>query len=147
MNARKATLALLALLTLTLASCGTLRRAGKDVFIGAATATALLPIYAGATDGYASAVSAREGLDAGASLEVLVFPFTFVWHFVEHTAYGVIHIVDLPLCLFYWPVELHPYGPEIKPLDFYQGTIFDEAESPSGTDAESGQPMMTGTDR
>ena len=51
------------------------------------------------------------------------------------------HIVDLPLCVFYGAAELHPYGPEVMPLDIYDGTWFDTwaAESRVGTDAESGE--------
>ena len=37
--------------------------------------------------------------------------------------------------------ELHPYGPEIMPLDFYQGTVFDTwaKKGKKGTDAETGE--------
>ena len=143
MNARKALLSLSVLAATTLTSCGTLNRAGKDVFIG--VCTPLLMVYGGATDGYESAKSVRTGLDSGAAVEVLSFPFTFAYHAFEHFIYGVVHIVDFPLCLFYGAAELHPYGPEIKPLDFYHGTWFDKwaeknDEKKSGTDAESGQP-------
>lgn len=136
MNARTALLSLSALLATTLTSCGTLNRAGKDLVLG--VGTPVLMVYGGATDGYTSAKSVRTGLDSGAAVEVLAFPFTFAYHAFEHALYGVVHLVDLPLCVLYGAAEIHPYGPEIKPLDFYQGTWFDRDEK-SGTDAESGE--------
>ena len=142
MNASKALLSLSALLALPLASCGTLNRAGKDVMLG--VGTPVLMIYGGATDGYTSAKSVRTGMDSGAAVEVLAFPFTFAYHAIEHGIYGVIHIIDLPLCLFYGAAEAHPYGPEIKPLDFYDGTWCGtwstHRQAKSGTDAQSGSP-------
>ncbi len=141
---RKALLSVSALLAVTLPSCGTLNRAGKDLVLG--VGTPVLMIYGGATDGYTSAKTVRTGLDSGAAVEVLAFPFTFFYHAIEHGIYGFIHLIDLPLCLFYGAAELHPYGPEIKPLDFYQGTWFDTwAEKHSrGTDAESGEMLPAG---
>jgi len=138
LNVRSVLLAVSALLTVTLASCGTARRAGKDAFVGVLTPVWM--IYGGATDGYVTAKGVRNGMEAGSSMEVLAFPFTFLYHAVEHGIYGVIHIIDLPLCLFYGAAELHPAGPEIQPLDFYQGTWFD-TEPKSSTDAQSGQPV------
>lgn len=141
---RKALLSVSALLAFTLPSCGTLNRAGKDLVLG--VGTPVLMIYGGATDGYTSAKTVRTGLDSGSAVEVLAFPFTFLYHAVEHGIYGVIHLVDLPLCLFYGAAELHPYGPEIKPLDFYQGTWFDSwaEKHHGGTDAESGEMAPAG---
>ena len=50
--------------------------------------------------------------------------------------------VDLPLCLFYGAAELHPSGPEVKPLDIYQGTWFDKWASPKkSTDGDSGEQV------
>lgn len=140
MNAPKALLSLSALLALPLASCGTLNRAGKDLFLG--VGTPILMVYGGATDGYTSAKSVRTGMDSGAAVEVLAFPFTFAYHAIEHGVYGIVHIIDFPLCLFYGAAELHPAGPEIMPLDFYQGTWFDKWAAKGkkkGTDAESGE--------
>ena len=148
MNAPKALLSLSALLALPLASCGTLNRAGKDLMLG--IGTPVLIVYGGATDGYTSAKSVREGMDSGAAVEVLAFPFTFLYHAFEHGIYGIIHIIDFPLCLFYGAAELHPYGPEIEPLDFYDGTWFDKwsddhqaRKKKAGTDAESGAPATS----
>lgn len=145
MNARKALLSV-SLLATTLTSCGTLNRAGKDLFLG--VGTPVLMIYGGATDGATSAQNVRKGLESGASVEVLAFPFTFLYHAIEHGIYGIIHIIDLPMCLFYGAAELHPYGPEIKPLDIYQGTWFDtwaekRSKSKKGTDAESGETVTS----
>lgn len=116
-----------------------MRRAGKDIFIGVASIP--LIVYGGATDGYASAQGVRSGMQAGSVMEVISFPFTFLYHAVKHTIYWGIHVVDLPFCAVYWMVEVNPYGSEIKPLDFYQGTIFDEKPKKSGTDAESGESV------
>lgn len=140
MNARKALIAALALASVSLTSCtGTLKRAGKDAFIGVISPGLIL--YGGATDGYDSAKAVRNGMESGAAMEVLAFPFTFAYHAVKHAIYGAIHIVDLPLCPLYGLAEMHPYGPEIKPLDFYQGTIFDTPTQKSGTDAQSGEQL------
>jgi hypothetical protein len=132
-----------ALLATTLASCGTLNRAGKDVVLGAATP--LLMIYGGATDGASSAQSVRTGMEAGGVVEVLAFPFTFTYHAFEHLIYGVVHIIDLPMCLFWGAAELNPTGPEVMPLDIYQGTWFDDWAGKSkkkGTDPQTGEPMV-----
>ncbi|MBL8739274.1 MAG: hypothetical protein JNL12_22795 [Planctomycetes bacterium] len=138
MNARNALLSLSTLLTLSLPSCGTLNRAGKDLVLG--VGTPILMIYGGATDGATSAQNVRNGLESGGAVEVIAFPFTFAYHALEHGIYGVVHLVDLPLCLLYGPAELHPAGPEIKPLDLYQGTWFDTWAAPKRrTDAESGE--------
>jgi predicted small secreted protein len=144
-NARPALLTVSALLATTLASCGTLNRAGKDVFLGALTP--VLIVYGGATDGYSTAQSVRKGMDTGGVVEVLAFPFTFMYHAFEHTLYGCMHIIDLPLCLFYGAAELHPSGPEVMPLDIYQGTWFDSwagSGKPTGTDAQTGETQKSG---
>jgi hypothetical protein len=142
-NARNALLSLSVVLATSLTSCGTLNRAAKDLTVGALTIVPVIPIYGGATDGATSAQNWREGMGSGAAVEVLAFPFTFLYHGIEHFCYGLIHILDLPLCLFYGAAELHPSGPEIKPLDTYRGTWFDTwagtDEKKSGTDAESGE--------
>ncbi len=145
MNARNALISVSALLATTLASCGTLNRAGKDIFLG--LGTPVLMIYGGATDGYSTAKSVRSGMESGAAVEVLAFPFTFCYHAIKHGFYGIVHIVDLPLCLFYGPAELHPSGPEVMPLDIYQGTWFDtwaqKGKKKKGTDAESGEMVSS----
>lgn len=102
-------------------------------------------VYGGATDGYVSAQNVRAGLDSGAAVQVLSFPFTFAYHAFEHGLYGIAHIVDFPLCLLYGAAELHPQGPEIKPLDIYRGTWFDDwAAARTGTDPESGEMIPAG---
>lgn len=142
MNARKALIAVSVVSTVALTSCGTARRAGKDLVLG--IGTPVLMIYGGATDGYTSAKDVRSGLEAGSAVEVLSFPFTFAYHAVEHGIYGVVHLVDFCFFPFYGAAELHPYGPEIKPLDFYQGTWFDKDSDRSGTDAQSGESLPPG---
>ena len=139
MTARKALISVFALFVLTFASCGTINRAGKDLMLG--VGTPVLMIYGGATDGLTTAQDVREGMGSGAAVQVAAFPFTFFYHALEHGIYGVVHLVDLPLCLFYGAAELHPYGPEVMPLDIYQGTWFDKwaTSSKKGTDAESGE--------
>lgn len=137
-NARNVLLSVSALLATTLTSCGTVNRAAKDLVLG--VGTPVLMIYGGATDGYTSAQNVRGGLGSGGAVEVLAFPFTFAYHALEHGIYGIVHLVDLPLCVLYGPAELHPAGPEVKPLDIYQGTWFDSwASRKKGTDAQSGE--------
>lgn len=126
----------------TLTSCGTLRRAGKDVMLG--LGTPVLMAYGGATDGATSAQHVREGLGSGGAVEVLAFPFTFTYHAIEHMCGGIVHILDLPCCLFYWMAEIHPAGPEVEPLQIYTGTWFDKPAKKKGTDAESGEVVPAG---
>ena len=148
MNARKVLLSASALLATTLTSCGTLNRAGKDLFLG--VGTPILMIYGGSTDGVTSAKNVQEGMGSGDAVGALAFPFTFLYHAFEHTIYAVVHVVDLPFCLFYGLAELHPNGPEVKPLDFYQGTIFDKESDKAGkrgTDAETGETTPPGYNR
>ena len=144
MNARKALLTVSALLVTTLASCGTTARACKDLTVGVLTVIPVIPLYGGATDGMASAQNVRAGMDSGAGVEVLALPFTFTYHFLEHLGHGIIHILDFCAFPAYGLAELHPYGPEIKPLDTYQGTWFDSWVKKSGTDAESGEMVPAG---
>lgn len=138
-NARKALISVFALAAMTLTSCGTIKRAGKDIFLGAATP--VLMLYGGATDGMATSQNVREGMGSGGTVQVISFPFTFFYHAIEHGIYGLTHLVDLPLCAVYGPAELLPGGPKIEPLDIYQGTWFD---SSSSTDAESGELISSG---
>ena len=145
LNARNALLAVTLTLSATLVSCGSARRAGKDIFITAASP--VLVVYGGATDGFDSARSVRTGLDSGSAVEVLAFPFTFLYHAVEHTIYCGIHLLDLPLTPLYAMTELPPASTPVEPLDFYQGTWFDEAPKGSGTDATSGESVPPGYQR
>ena len=145
MNARKVLISVFALAAMTLTSCGTLNRAGKDLMLG--VGTPVLMIYGGATDGLTKSQSVRDGMGSGAAVQVAAFPFTFFYHAIEHGIYGIVHLVDLPFCLFYGPAELHPAGPEVMPLDIYQGTWFDSWAKPgskAGTDAESGEMVPSG---
>lgn len=144
LKARTALLAVSALLAVTMASCGSFRRAGKDVFVG--VASPILIVYGGATDGYGTAKGVRDGLGSGSAVEVLAFPFTFLFHATEHAIYCAIHVLDLPFTPFYMMAEIPPGNVPIQPLDFYQGTWFDGAKT-SGTDATSGEATPPGFNR
>ncbi|MEO6593881.1 MAG: hypothetical protein ABIP94_03915 [Planctomycetota bacterium] len=145
MNARKALIAVSVLSTVALTSCGTVRRAGKDLFLG--IGTPVLAIYGGSTDGVVSAKSVRSGLDSGPAVEVLAFPFTFAYHAFEHTIYGIVHLLDFFAFPFYGLAELAPNGPKITPLDFYTGTWFDRPSDRSGTDAQTGEQIPRDSDK
>ena len=121
-----------------------MNRAGKDIMLGVATPA--LMIYGGVTDGMQTSQNIRTGLGSGATVEVLSLPFTFGYHAIEHAIYGVTHLVDLPMCVLYAAAEVFPAGPEVKPLDIYQGTWFDSpvGHSYASTDAESGEVVSSG---
>ena len=138
MNLRKTLIAAVAVLSIPLASCGTTRRAGKDLGI-VVTSPILIP-YAGFTDGFANAGEVADGLCLGASpgYELLSIPFTTLFGLVKHTFLVGIHAIDFFAFPIYGAAELHPYGPEVEPLDYYEGTLFDRDDTPSGTDAETG---------
>lgn len=139
MNPRKVGIvALFAALCLVLSSCGTARRAGKD--LGITVASPFVVLYGGGTDAYTTAREARTGSDSGTMTEVLVMVPAFVWHTFKHAIYCVIHAVDFCVFPVYGLAELHPTGPEIVPLDYYTGTIFDEEPKSSSTDPSSGEP-------
>jgi predicted small secreted protein len=136
--------------------CGTMRRLGKDAFITVTSPLLVPFYYAPTDayvetqslfDNYKQ--DDREGLMRPANysiwlptpsttlgdglnppqlvLSFLSYPFAYVGNLIKHTYYVARHVVDIPLCvLFYWEAELHPYGPEVEPLDIYQGTWFDK---------------------
>jgi predicted small secreted protein len=114
----------LLLSTLTLSACGTCHRAGKDALLGCAAPA--LALYKGAVDGEASAIEVSELVGGGAGMRAIAFPFTFAARTLQHSVYGLVHLVDLPLCAVYGVAELAPHGPEIMPLDIYPGTRFGE---------------------
>ena len=136
MNLRKiASLASVALLALALVSCSTMRRAGKDLGVTALSPAIIL--YGGFTDGYAHSQEITNGLGGSGATQVIALPFTTAFGLVKHTWWVVIHVADFVVFPIYGAADLHPYGPEIEPLDYYTGTIFDRTAS--GTDADSGQ--------
>ena len=151
MNLRKITLLALTAVVLTLGSCGAFRRLGKD-----ATVTVLSPwviTYGGFTDGMVATYGARDGFGGGAFTEVLVTPFTVVYHLVKHTIYVVAHVGDILLFPVYGIADLHPYAPDIEPLRYYHMGLWDgddEADAgdgkDSGTDADSGEAADAGTE-
>ena len=133
---RKSFIASVVLMALVLSSCGTARRAGKDLGI-VASFPVLIP-YGGFTDGFTTAQEVTEGLDGGAATQIVVMPFTVGYGLLKHAFYTVVHAVDFFVFPVYGAAELHPYGPEIEPLDYYTGTWFD-SDNKAGTDAESGE--------
>lgn len=138
MNLRSASLCALLLLFGSLSSCGTVRRAGKDLSIAVLSPAVVL--YGAATDSIGTAQEAREALGGGPVMETITIPFAFLWRGFVHTIYCTVHAADFFLFPVYGLAELHPYGPEIEPLDFYTGTWFDRDEkAESGTDPQSGE--------
>ncbi len=145
MNLRTASLPVLVLLLLTLASCGTTRRAGKDV--GVTVLSPVIALYGGSVDGLQAAEGVRDGWQSGPFIGVLVAPFTFTFHTAKHLVYCGVHAVDFFMFPFYGMAELYPDGPGIVPLDYYTGTPFDQAgdsEVRSGTDPSSGESLPPG---
>lgn len=143
MNPRRpAILAFIVLLALTLTSCGSLRRAGKDLTIVGGF-WFVIP-YGGATDGYSDALNLREGLKGSSTVEVLAMPFTVSIGLVKHTLQVGIHAVDFVLFPFYGIADMFPNGPVVEPLDYYTGTWFDlesDGQRRSGTDPSSGEDL------
>ena len=136
-------------------SCGSMRRLGKDVFIGIASVP--LIVYGGATDGWIDSETVFDNYqqDDRASmlpvpivdkptrlLSFIVFPITFLFEAGKHTYYWARHVFDILLFPFYGLAELHPYGPAVEPLDIYTGTWFDKKSDRQHTDAQTG--AMTG---
>ena len=130
--------AVLTALVFSATSCGTWRRLGKDVYI-----TAISPLLipaAAAADSYRDATATREGYQTGAITEVLSFPLFFMWNTVKHAGYCFVHLLDIPLNLYYGASEMMQLGPEIEPIDYYQSTWFDKRSGlAGGTNAESGE--------
>lgn len=140
MNLRTITTTAIFTLVLVLTSCGTVRRAAKDVFLG--VGTPVLMLYGGATDSVATASDVKGGLGGAAATEFVATVVSFPFHAIKHGFYGLIHVGDFFLFPVYGFAELHPYGPEVEPLDYYTGTWFDkdsDGTDDSGTDAESGE--------
>ena len=138
MSLRKTSLIAVVIVAFSLASCGTVRRAGKD-----ASMVLLSPAvvaYGGFTDGYTSSQEVRDGLGGGAATQVVALPFTTLYHLGKHLVWTGVHLLDFVRFPIYGAAELHPSGPEIEPLDYYTGTIFDNPDfGQSGTDPESGE--------
>ena len=129
-------ISLLTAFVFSAASCGTMNRLGKDAYI-----TVISPVLvpaAAAADSYRDATATREGYQTGAVTEVLSYPLFFMWNTVKHTGYCFVHAVDIPLNLGYGISEFMELGPEIKPIDYYDGTWFDGSTS-GGTNADSGE--------
>ncbi|MHC4078527.1 MAG: hypothetical protein ACYST0_08840 [Planctomycetota bacterium] len=108
--------------------------------VGVGVSAPVLFFVGGSTDAVNDIQQVDEALDAGPFAQVAAFPFYFLWHGTKHGLYAFIHLLDAPMCVFYGAAELHPEGPEIRPLDFYQfwPPWFSESEH-GGTDFESGE--------
>jgi hypothetical protein len=129
---------ILLLSVFSLPGCGTTKRFVTDVSVG--VSTPVLFIVGGSTDAINDIQEVDKALDAGPFAQVVAFPFYFLWHGTKHLIYGLVHIVDAPLCAFYATAELHPDGPEIKPLDFYRLPWLDSMMGEDeNTDFESGE--------
>jgi hypothetical protein len=141
LNLRRLTsLLAIALLLTVVTSCGTIRRAGKD--LGVVVASPVLILYGGGTDALATSHDVREGLDGNGITEATAFVPAFLFHTVKHAVWVVVHALDFLMFPFYGLGELHPYGDEVKPLDIYTGTIFDKESDerrPGATDPGSGE--------
>ncbi len=127
--------ALLGSLVMMAASCGTARRAGKDLLITAASPGIIL--YGAGTDGASDAANIQKGFDSGDATQVVFFPFTFTYRLFDHTISCALHALDFVATPFYGLAELNPNGPKIEPLQIYQGTFFDE--QPEKGDVETGE--------
>jgi hypothetical protein len=147
---RKGLIAALLTLGILSTSCGSFRRLGKDALITVASVPLIL--YGGATDGWVTSETVFDNFeqdDRAAAvpfpvvnkptriLSFIVFPIAFVFEAGKHTYYWARHVFDLFLFPFYGLAELHPYGPEVEPLDIYTGTWFDR-EDDRRTDAQTG---------
>ncbi len=120
MNLRKIPLTAFALLALTLVSCGAMRRLGKDALITVASPAVVL--YGGFTDAMTMGNEAKQGLGGGALTEFFAGAVSLPYYLAKHTVLVGIHAFDILLFPAYGAADLHPYGPDIQPLDFYDGT-------------------------
>ena len=134
---RSALLAITLLVAVSLTSCGSFRRLGKDITFGTA-GLVVMPIYGGAVDGYDSSRGIRGGLQEDSRVEVITLPFTFLYHGLKHLVYCGAHTVDIFLFPIYGVAELSGLSGDVEPLDIYTNTIFDK-QPDSSTDAESGE--------
>ena len=121
-------------------SCGTAKRFVTDVSVG--VSSPVLVVVGGSADAIVDIQEVDKGLNAGPFAQVIAFPFFFLWNGTKHLIYSAIHIIDAPLCIFYGAAEVHPNGPEVKPLDYYRlpwlDAMWDEDEG-DATDFESGE--------
>ena len=88
-----------------------------------------------------AATEIAEGHGGGSGVEFVAMPFTVASHLLKHLFYVGHHFVDVFAFPVYAAADLHPYGPEIQPLDYYSGTPFDRPAGKSGTDAETGESI------
>lgn len=115
--------AVLAVLPLSLNSCGTMIRLGKDV--GIVLVSPILIPMAGGSDAVNAAREVRKGYGGGGFTEIIAMPFMFGWHSLKHTFYVGAHALDTLMTPWLALTELSAGGPEIVNLDFYGNTPFD----------------------
>lgn len=121
---------------LSAASCGTARRAAKDLAITLASPVVVL--YGAGTDGAIDAKNIQAGLDSGDAVSVLAFPFTFLYRAVDHGLSCLVHAGDFLVSPIYGIAELggHP-DTKIQPLMIYRGFL--DAEAETTVDVETGE--------
>lgn len=131
---------ILLLSVMSLPGCGTTKRFITDVGVG--LSSPVLVVVGGSTDAVSDIQEVDEALDAGPFAQVAAFPLYFLWHGTKHLVYSAVHVGDALLCPLYAAAELHPAGPEIAPLDFYEfwPPWFGESKE-GGTDFESGESV------
>ena len=128
--------ALFGTLLLAATSCGTVRRAGKDLAVTLASPAIIL--YGAGTDGAIDARNIQTGLEAGDAVSVLAFPFTFLYRAVDHGVSCLLHAGDFLVSPIYGLAELggHP-DTKIQPLMIYRGFL--DAEEETTVDVATGE--------
>ena len=128
--------ALLGTLLLAATSCGTLRRAGKDLAVTLASPAIVL--YGAGTDGAIDAKNIQKGLDGSDAVSVVAFPFTFIYRAFDHAFSVLVHAGDLLVSPIYGLAELggHP-DTKIQPLMIYRGFL--DAEEDETIDVATGE--------
>lgn len=118
------------------ASCGTARRAGKDLAVTLASPAIIL--YGAGTDGAIDAKNIQAGLDGSDAVAVLAFPFTFIYRAFDHGLSCLVHAGDFLVSPVYGLAEIggHP-DTKIQPLMIYRGFL--DAEDESTVDVETGE--------
>lgn len=118
------------------ASCGTARRAAKDLAITLASPAVVL--YGAGTDGAIDAQNIQAGIGGGDAVSVIAFPFTFLYRAFDHGLSCLVHAGDFLVSPIYGLAELggHP-DTKIEPLMIYRGFL--DAEEETSVDVETGE--------
>ncbi len=127
---------LIGTLLLAATSCGTARRAGKDLAVTLASPAIIL--YGAGTDGAIDARNIQKGLDSSDAVAVLAFPFTFLYRAVDHGLSCLVHAGDFFVSPIYGLAELggHP-DTKIQPLMIYRGFL--DADEETTVDVATGE--------